>query len=492
MKHYIYVAALLLWSSSNFANTYHVSPSGNNSNSGLTPATAFLTLQKASDVVQPGDSVSVFPGTYTGFYHTTSGTPQQRIIFSALANVFIRQRNAITPDGINLEGASYVTIEGFEVFGMPRAGFRAVLDTGVIFRFNVADSCGKWGILTGFSENILIENNQCGRSVAEHGIYVGNSADHPIIRNNICYGNKACGIHMNADFSLQPGDGIISNALVENNVIFNNGVAGGSGINCDGVQDSRIQNNLIYNSHASGISLYKIDAAAGAKNNVVVNNTILQASDGRWALNISDGSTGVTAFNNIFYSAHSFRGTIGIDAASLTGFASNYNVHVDRLSNNGGGSNMTLAQWRTATGQDNNSVISTPAALFANVGVDDYNLSPTSLANDLARMVFNNTAAPVYDLVRTSRPQGFEPDAGALEFPLAAGLKELVNKTSTWADIANEEMVSIYDLSGRLFLTTTKQNILSGQQNLIPGLYLFRAGGEKEQAVKVGWVMVRR
>lgn len=492
MKHYIYVATLIFWSSSNFANTYHVSSSGNNNNNGLTPATAFLTLQKASDVAQPGDSVSVFPGTYTGFYHTTSGTPQQRIIFSALANVFIRQRNAITPDGINLEGASYVTIEGFEVFGMPRAGFRAVLDTGVIFRFNVADSCGKWGILTGFSENILIENNQCGRSVAEHGIYVGNSADHPIIRNNICYGNRACGIHMNADFSLQPGDGIISDALVENNVIFDNGTGGGSGINCDGVQDSRIQNNLIYNSHASGISLYKIDAAAGAKNNVVVNNTILQASDGRWALNISDGSTGNTVFNNIFYSAHSFRGSISVDAASLPGFSGNYNVHVDRLSNNGGSSNMTLAQWRTATGQDNNSVISTPAALFANVSVDDYNLSATSPAIDLGQMSFNGAAAPDDDLLSASRPQGLFPDAGALEFPVIIGWKELTEHTSVWAEIENEEMVSIYDLSGRVLITTTRQNILDGQQNLQAGLYLFRTTGEKEQSVKTGWVMVRK
>jgi hypothetical protein len=43
---------------------------------------------------------------------------------------------------------------------------------------------------------------------------------------------------------------------------------------------------------ASGISLYRTDGAAGAKNNVVVNNTILVSSVGRWALNISDGSTG--------------------------------------------------------------------------------------------------------------------------------------------------------------------------------------------------------
>ncbi len=40
------------------------------------------------------------------------------------------------------------------------------------------------------------------------------------------------------------------------------------------------------------------------KNNIVVNNkTILVASDGRWALNIQDGSTGNHLYNNILWNA---------------------------------------------------------------------------------------------------------------------------------------------------------------------------------------------
>ena len=79
------------------------------------------------------------------------------------------------------------------------------------------------------------------------------SGDNPIIRGNI-HDNHACGLHMNGDASMG-GDGVISNALVENNVIYNNGVGGGSGINCDGVTDSIIRNNLLYNNHANGRSL---------------------------------------------------------------------------------------------------------------------------------------------------------------------------------------------------------------------------------------------
>src|SRR5262249_60466214 len=111
----------------------------------------------------------------------------------------------------------------------------------------------------------------------EHGIYVSNSGDRPVIRGNYVWGNRGNGIHMNGD-RFQGGDGIISNALVEQNVIIENGRGGGSGINAAGVQDSRFQNNLIYNTHASGISLYRIDGSEGSKRNVVVNNTVVVAA----------------------------------------------------------------------------------------------------------------------------------------------------------------------------------------------------------------------
>ncbi|MBL0310591.1 MAG: right-handed parallel beta-helix repeat-containing protein [Bacteroidetes bacterium] len=487
MKHFLPFVLFLLLAPSIFANTYHVSPAGSNGNDGLTPATAFLTLQKASDVVQPGDSVSVLPGTYAGFYHIKSGTPSQRIIFAALPGVLINLRNATTTDGINLEGASYVTIEGFKVYGVARAGFRAVSDTGIIFRNNIADSCGKWGILTGFSENILIEFNECSRSIAEHGIYFGNSADNPIIRNNICWGNNAAGIHMNADFNLQPGDGIISNALVENNVIFNNGQAGGSGINCDGVQSSRIQNNLLYNNNASGISLYRIDAAEGAKNNVVVNNTILQSMYARWALNISDSSSGNIVFNNIFYSPHNFRGSISIDAASLAGFHSDYNVLVDRMSNNGGSTNMTFAQWKSTTNNDLNSLLSVPTLLFADSAVNDYHLSPSSLAIDLGRASLAGAFVPSTDIENNARSQGSNPDAGAFEFPMITALNELNSKTISWSTVLAEEVVSIYDLSGKMVFSGKKRGILSG--DLGRALYVFKLEMKNTSSMRMGWLI---
>lgn len=444
----VLVPALFLFFQAN-AETYYVSNNGNNSNNGQTPQNAFKTLQHASDIVTAGDSIIVMAGNYSGFYHTTSGTATQRILFKGQPGAIINAPNGTTSDGINLEGSSFVTVDGFEINGVPRAGIRSVINEGVIIRNNKCDQNGVWGILTGFSDDIVIENNECSRSVQQHGIYFSNSSDNPIIRNNICWGNSDCGIHMNGDISLG-GDGIISNALVEKNIIYGNGVGGGSGINCDGVQNSIIQNNLLYNNHASGISLYQIDGGAPSSNNVVVNNTILQPADGRWALNVSDGSINNKVFNNIFYSAHSFRGSISVDAPSAQGFKSNNNIITNRMSNDGGNSNMSFAQWQQQMQCDSNSVIAVPAALFVNVSADNYHLLANSSAVNSGRSSYYSKPAPTTDIENNIRPQS-AVDIGAYEFMGTTGLPQLVVQTQK-SFSANDKVV-IYDLSGKIVFT---------------------------------------
>lgn len=399
--------------------TFYVATNGTNSPSGGSSAAPWQTLQYAAGRVAAGDSVIVRPGDYAGFHLTTDGTASAPITFTAEPGTRITSRNPITADGVNLEGANYVVVQGFVVDNtggtITRAGFRSVTNHHVTFRNNSADRCGTWGILTGFSDDVLIENNVMTRSVAEHGIYVSNSADRPVIRGNTIWGNSGNGIHMNGDVSLG-GDGIISNALVENNVIYDNGATGGSGINCDGVQNSRFQNNLLYNNHASGISLYRIDGGGPSINNVVVNNTVLMASNGRWALNIQHASTGNQVYNNVLLNLHPTRGSIDISSNSLPGFVSNNNVVMNRFTTNGGTSIITLAAWRTATGQDLNSRLATPAEVFVNPAANDYRL----LAGGPGVDTGTATQAPTRDLVNAIRPQGAGFDIGAYEFVVAA------------------------------------------------------------------------
>ncbi|MGH7344058.1 MAG: right-handed parallel beta-helix repeat-containing protein, partial [Candidatus Rokuibacteriota bacterium] len=393
--------------------TFYVDPAGNDAAAGSVAA-PWRTLQKAANTVRAGDLVIVRTGHYAGLHLTTSGTATDPITFRGEPGAIVDARNPTTPDGINLEGASHVVIESFTVTGVPRAGIRAVLNHHVTIRGNTGDLNGRWGILTGFSDDLLIESNVMSRSQAEHGIYVSNSGDRPVIRRNVVWGNRANGIHMNGDLS-QGGDGIISGALVEANVIYDNGVGGGSGINCDGVQSSIIRNNLLYGNHASGISLYQIDGGQPARNNQILHNTIVQASDARWALNIQNASTGNVVRNNILYNLHASRGSIDISADSLSGFVSDSNVVMDRFSTDGGSTRLTLAQWRSATGQDLHSIVATPATLFVDFAGNDYHLSATSPARDAGATL----ATVTEDLEGAVRPQGTASDIGAYEFPVA-------------------------------------------------------------------------
>ncbi|MBL7986143.1 MAG: right-handed parallel beta-helix repeat-containing protein, partial [Flavobacteriales bacterium] len=300
------VHLLLLVALRSGAATYYVSSTGNDQASGLSPTEAFASLQHAADVALAGDSVQVLAGSYTGFAAMDhSGAPEAPIVFFATPGAV----SIVEPcpynelDGINVENVEWVVIDGFIVNGMPRAGIRTALSDHVTIRNNSCHGNYRWGILTGFAEHVLIEHNTCSGSEVEHGIYFSNSADDPVIRFNRCFDNNANGIHMNGDVSLG-GDGVISNAQVYGNVIHGNGTAGGSGINCDGVLNSVIHNNLLYDNHASGISLYRIDAGGPSTGNRVYNNTIINAADGRWCLNITDACTGNQVLNNILINQH--------------------------------------------------------------------------------------------------------------------------------------------------------------------------------------------
>ncbi|HKE46941.1 MAG TPA: right-handed parallel beta-helix repeat-containing protein [Rhodanobacteraceae bacterium] len=394
------------------ATTYYVATTGNDGNPG-TSSRPWRTIQHAADRVAPGDTIRVRAGNYAGANFETSGTASRPIVLQAYPGEtpVINADNPVTPDGINLEGASYMTVKGFTVNGRTRAGIRAVTCNHVTIRDNRMDRNGYWGILTGFCDDLLIEHNVASRSVHQHGIYVSNSGDRPVIRRNFVYGNSQAGIHMNGDAS-EGGDGIISNAIVEMNIVHGNGAAGGSGINCDGVQDSTFRNNLLYDEHASGISLYQIDGGGPSSGNRLLNNTVIVASNGRWALNIQDGARNTTLDNNILYNLGSSRGVLDISPDSLPGLASDYNAVMNRFTTDGGDSILTLAQWRQQTGLDAHSFFATPAQLFLDASHNDYRLSPTSPAID-----HGTTLADVpTDLLGVTRPQGAAYDVGAYEY----------------------------------------------------------------------------
>lgn len=413
-RKYFLLGMLLCANSAARAATYEVSTDGDDANAGSAQK-PWRTLQHAADSVKSGDVVLVNDGTYAGFRMTKSGSENARIVFKS-KNKWAAKINAPDPnhdvDLIAILSASYITIDGFEVTGAPRAGIGVRTlhdDSGEDTRDVVIQNChchhnglpkggAHDGIFSGFALNFQVLNNVVNDN-GEHGIYVSNSADNPIVRGNESYNNRNCGIQLNADKGTGVNgkqDGLISNWLVENNIIHDNGVGGGAGINLDGDINGVCRNNLIYNNRATGIAVYGIDGAQASHDNVFCNNTIYNPQSTRAALLISDRAHNNVAFNNIFYTA---KGRNGIEIGNANNFLHDFNL-VSSIS--GGG----LSDHESSPDA---------AQIFKDLAGNDFHLSETSPALNAGLGKAKEYSAPTTDLETHARPAGKAFDIGCYE-----------------------------------------------------------------------------
>lgn len=403
------------------ASTYYVAAAGSDAHPG-TAAQPWATLQHAVDMISSGDTIQVEAGTYAGCRIELSGshTAPKKLEAASGAHVILnkpgaanRHNSIVEVENFGAVVADWI-ISGFEVENSPKYGIDVRVTDRITVENNHVHNSALTGIFTAFSNYVQIRNNETDHN-KEHGIYQSNSSTNPTIHGNRSHDNASCGIHMNGDISEQPGNGLVKYALVEDNIIWNNGAAGGSGINADGVDDSTIRNNLLYNNHASGISLYGIDGAHSSSYNKVYNNTIVMPAGARFAVNIpDDGSVappvGNQVENNILYTPDSFHGSVLVAKARVAGFVSDYNVVVSHFSNDNGNTSISLAKWQ-ALGYDVHSIAATPAELFVNPAAGNYQLKTGSKAIDAGASL---TAVPV-DILGVKRPQGTGWDIGCYE-----------------------------------------------------------------------------
>ena len=420
------------------AATVRVSADGSDENPG-TKDRPWATLQRAVDAAQPGDTILIGPGVYAGCVIRRSGSAEAPIVLKAEGpGVHIdrpgpeNRRRSVIEVGTHGEVIAHWVVDGFEVSGARRWGINLGRTEHVTVQNCRVHDCGLTGIFTSFSDHVTIQFNESYDN-HEHGIYHSNSGDYPVIRGNRSHHNDGCGIHMNGDRNMG-GDGLISHALVERNIIWENGRAGGSAINCDGVSDSVIRNNLCYNNHASGISLYAIDGAEGSSRNQVYHNTVVMGPDGRWVLNIPwwqrrSAPVGNRVANNIFYTSNPETGAIIIwGAEALDGC--DHNIVVGRFAADavlpeeteiahmsldqsaavqpaeGGNEVIDLKGWQQL-GWGVHSSEAVPDKLFINAADHDYRLRTDSPAIDASKALPDMTD----DLL--GRPRGEAPaDAG--------------------------------------------------------------------------------
>ncbi len=403
---------LLLWSAPVCAATYYVSTLGNDSFAGSASA-PWRTLQHGANVVGAGDTVIIRGGSYAGFRAKSGGVSGLPVTFRAEDGEVVVV-DAVSADSrkgsiIEIEGYDWWVIQGLEVTGAPvNAGIDIREADHVAVRNCYCHHNRKWGIFTGFAEFFTAEYNECAYSTLEHGIYHSNSGDNAVIRYNICHHNHACGIQINADPSMG-GDGISSDCMVTHNRLYENGAAGGAAINLASVRDSLIANNLITGNHAGGIAAWDDGQGDqwGSKNNLFYNNTIHVPADGRWAVNLGNGSSGCRVYNNILIHENAARGGLEIDTSSLSGFLSDYNI-LARISVDE--TPMGLAAWQSAHSRDAHSFSQTSDQTFVASG-SNYHLLETSPAMDGGTALVEIPD----DLDGNARPQGAGYDMGAYE-----------------------------------------------------------------------------
>ncbi len=287
---------------------YYVSPGGNDTSSGRTPATALRTPQRAIDLAQPGDIVLLMEGTYQGGLNPVvsfrrAGTPSAWISLKS----FPGQRAVLTSNGWNIvsvaagsSGApsalvlAYLEVRGLHVRGegdvvrqkypdaIGKADSRSnsngiAIDgrymTNVPHHIRLADNlveyCPGQGLGALEADWIAIENNlsryNCwttiygtsGISTLGASNFDATSGNYKmLIRGNTCHRNETFEMWAAAK-KYSDGNGIIIDVNVKTE----------SRPNVSYLGRTLVQNNLSYDNGGSGIHTVSADHVD------IVNNT---------------------------------------------------------------------------------------------------------------------------------------------------------------------------------------------------------------------------
>ena len=292
-----------------FSINYYVSPAGDDNNNGLTISNSFLTIERATYAVAPGDTVFIRNGIYTKIYPeslivflTISGTATNPITFKNYpGETPVLQLNSTNWAGISLNGNDYIIIDGLTIIGnndnitlayainqQLNINNPATSGSGIainseynnatnkphhnIVRNCTISKCGGGGIYTYNADYSTIENNtifECGW-YAPYGnsgisLYQSWNSDNfngikNFITNNTCYRNENY-IPFYVVGSITDGNGIIidDGRNTQNNSTL--GIYNGT---------TYVANNLVFDNGARGIHCYESD------NVVIINNTTYQ------------------------------------------------------------------------------------------------------------------------------------------------------------------------------------------------------------------------
>ena len=377
---------------------YYVSPTGSDSNAG-TSAAPFQTIQRAANVVNPGDMVIVRDGTYNNA--AVSGVGSKLIVMSrggTAANhvVFTAEHKwRAKIDGLNNTSATgwefsanYIDVRNFECEGFSdtcmenynggsSSGGQFISITGNnihdVGRYCTTTTTGRDGIFIS-NDNVTIEGNQIhdiGRG-APGEVLSGVTCVDSV--NTLHYQNNDHGIYVDAGFTSA------NNLTVKNNVFYRNERGWSIQVYPAAVSNLRVLNNtfLCANPYRNG----HITLSAPITNSAIENNISWEPTTGFLDYSNTTGYSNLSVANNLTY-----QGTVGAGTApggiTLAGNLDNIDPRI----------------------------VTAPSCTVDAASIPDAHLQIGSLAIDMGLTLLD---VPM-DYDGTARPQGIKFDLGAFE-----------------------------------------------------------------------------
>ncbi|MBI2831741.1 MAG: fibronectin type III domain-containing protein, partial [Chloroflexi bacterium] len=234
----------------------YVNPAtGNDSNSG-TSGSPLRTLQKALDLVQPGQTIKLASGIYQEAVKTVRpGTASAPIIIEPAdgAKPVLEANNLI----VLIIGHSFYTVRNLEIRNA-KVGARIEYATGVVFENNKIHHTGNEGMKLHFLSNgNTIRNNiiwTTGLNGNAEGIYIGTAPEQrsrylgqpDVCTNNIISGNEMYDVGEGIDIKEDSSFNTVSGNVVHESRDPNSG-----GINVRG-DSNYFYDNLSYNNAGAG------------------------------------------------------------------------------------------------------------------------------------------------------------------------------------------------------------------------------------------------
>jgi hypothetical protein len=311
-----------------------VAPDGLDSNPG-TRAAPLRSLARAAQLVTPGTTVNVLPGTYQGGFHTgVNGLANARIVFRSTE----RWQARLVPPAVSRSAmawdnrASYVDIQGFEVDGSA----------------HIAGQAWTTGIRSGGAYNRVAFNHV-----------------HDIATTLPCNGKNGAGIGLDRE-SDGNGAGMVSMAV--GNSVHDIGAPGCRdvrGIAMD--TPGTVRNNIVYRVAGPGIHLWP-----DAHKVIVVNNTVAATGTGI----LVDGGRhgkGSSDYNHVFNNIV-FDNRTGIAELGATGRHNSYRHNLVYGNRD--------ADWHLAEGmRHSGTVAAAPGFIgYSRTGTPDFRLAADSAA----------------------------------------------------------------------------------------------------------------